>query len=124
MNSILTKADLNYDDYLKGVLQVKLNKLVRTEEFRKYVMQYVDCIPNDFNISLDLNEEGEIEKLSFGIIHYGYENLNNRGLSIYDDLGDFWTSPNDPEISEELKTAATNYLVSLGVLGIIDIFGW
>ena len=115
MNSILTKADLNYDDYVKGVLQVKLNRLVRTEEFRKYVMQYVSFIPNDFNICLELNEAGEVVKCSFGIIHYGYDDIGNKGLNVYDDLGDFWTSPNDPEISDELKTAATDYLASLGV---------
>ena len=95
---------------LNDELQVRLNKLVRTEDFRKFVLKYVSFLPNDFNISLTINDRGEIAKIDFGIVHYGYENSYNKGLSIYDDLNDFWTAPSDPVISPELKQAATEYL--------------
>ena len=95
---------------LKDELQVRLNKIVRTEKFRKYVLSYTDFIPNDFNIQLVINENGEIDKFEFAIIHYGYEDSWNKGLSIYNDLSDYWTAPNDPVISDELKEAATKYI--------------
>ena len=95
---------------LMDELQVRLNKLVRTEEFRQHILKYVDVIPNDFNISLSVDDNGEICDIWCGIIHYGYEHSSNKGLSIYDDLCDFWTSPSDPEISQALKDAAADYI--------------
>ena len=59
---------------LMDELQVRLNKLVRTEEFRQHILKYVDVIPNDFNISLSVDDNGEICEIWYGIIHYGYEN--------------------------------------------------
>lgn len=71
------------DDRLMDEFQVRLNKLVRTEEFRQHILKYVDVIPNDFNISLSVDDNGEICEIWYGIIHYGYENSSKDAATDY-----------------------------------------
>ena len=88
--------------------QIYLNKLVRKQEFKSYVMQYVDTIPSGFVIVIYMS--GNKYCFDTDIRHYGYESASNNGISMFSDLSDFYTLPNDPPVSEELANAAFGYL--------------
>lgn len=100
-----------YFDSLEYKTQLNLNRILKTEEFKKHALKFVNYIPRDFTIQVsELN--GKINAYSFSVVHYGYEDSYNNGTNSFSDLSDFYNLDDDPEISDELKNATKDYLMN------------
>ncbi len=76
-------------------LQLALNKVCYTQDFKFFFTSRHGMCPSDMTISVVGDPQGERAEakqrfyLALVIRHYGYEDSSNRGISKYDDLEDF-----------------------------------
>ena len=78
-------------------LQVALNKVCFSSDFKFFFIERHHYCPSDMTISVVGEPRGETAEakkcfyLALAIREYGYDSSSNRGTSIYDDLGDYTT---------------------------------
>ena len=76
-------------------LQVALNKVCFSGNFRTFFTSRHHLCPRDMTISMVGDPEGETAEakkhfyLALVIRHYGYDSSSNKGTSIFDDLQDY-----------------------------------
>ena len=90
-------------------LQVELNKVCFSSDFKFFFTSKHHMCPNGMTISV-VGEPDEDKKgfyLALVIHEYGYESSSNRGTSIYDDLQDF--HPGKFDFTEEHLATVLEY---------------
>lgn len=97
----------------KDQLQLALNKVCYSQDFRAFFVSRHHACPNDMTIGVVGDPQGEAEDakksfyLALVIRHYGYEDSSNRGISQYDDLQDFY--PGKFDFTKEHLTTVLEY---------------
>lgn len=77
-------------------LQVELNIVCHSGNFRRFFSSRHLYCPNDMTISVVGDPQGETAEakknfyLALVIRHYGYDSSSNKGTSLYDDLEDYY----------------------------------
>jgi hypothetical protein len=94
-------------------LQLALNKVCYSQDFKFYFMEKHHFCPSDMTIAVTGEPRGETEEakknfyLALVIREYGYEDSSNRGISKYDDLQDFHSG--DFDFTEEHLATVLEY---------------
>ena len=94
-------------------LQLALNKVCYSQDFKAFFVSKHHMCPNDMTISVVGEPRGETEDAKKGfylalvIRHYGYEDSSNKGISRYDDLQDFY--PGNFDFTEEHLATVLEY---------------
>ena len=94
-------------------LQVALNKVCFSSDFKMFFMSKHHVCPHGMTISVVGEPKGETAEakkcfyLALVIREYGYEISSNRGTSIYDDLQDF--KPGKYDFTEEHLATVLEY---------------
>lgn len=114
-------------------LQVELNKVCFSGDFRRFYASRHRFCPGDMTINVEGDPQGETDEakkhfyLALVIRHYGYDSSSNKGTSLYDDLQDYIPGAYDfsqeeldtvleyfktrkPELYEKYMDGATFYL--------------
>ena len=94
-------------------LQLALNKVCYSQDFKAFFVSKHHMCPNDMTISVVGEPRGETEEAKKGfylalvIRHYGYEDSSDKGISKYDDLQDF--HPGNYYFTEEHLATVLEY---------------
>ena len=103
----------NMNELSNRELQLALNKVCYSQDFKAFFVSKHHMCPSDMTISVVGEPRGKTEEakkcfyLALVIRHYGYEDSSNKGISRYDDLQDFY--PGNFDFTEDHLATVLEY---------------